>query len=372
MKEKVIDFFYYLQERQTKIFKYLLFIGITYYIITCITGSLVTLFYNLKTAKEMLYNPILAFQVVWDFQGITKIAWIILNAVILLTIATLAVKFHLSSPGLYLRSQREKINLLKDATHGTAKWMDKREAKKILKFGWGQGILFGKFGKRPVRLNCKQRNCNVIVFGAPGCRKTRGLVIPNMLQAIENEESLIITDPKGEIHRSTSEFFRKHGYKIKKLNLINMQNSDRWNPLDVVENDLDAQILADVIIANTTIPGIKKIGGDPFWTRGEQNLLKALVLYVKKEYPNPEDQNMDTLYTLLTSGVGQLDMMFRSLKANHPAKIPYNIYNQVDSKVKTGIVMGLGTRLQLFTNKDVRKLTSKSDINLELPGKESF
>lgn len=38
--------------------------------------------------------------------------------------------------------------------------------------------------------------------------------------------------------------------------------------------------------------------------------------------------------------------------------------------IKASVITGLGTRLQLFQNEDLQRLTSESDIDLTLPGKE--
>lgn len=179
---------------------------------------------------------------------------------------------------------------------------------------------------------------------------------------------MIITDPKGELFKDMAQFLRDRGYNVRLFNLVNMIYSDRWNPLDVVVDDIDAQTFADVIIANTAVAATKS--GDPFWERAEQNLLKALALYVAKEYP-PEERNLASVYSLLAHPEPRkIDMIFKSLPKDHPAKMPYNIYSQANETVRTGVVIGLGTRLQVFQNKLVQKLTEVSDIDLELPGKE--
>jgi type IV secretory pathway TraG/TraD family ATPase VirD4 len=47
------------------------------------------------------------------------------------------------------------------------------------------------------------RNLNMIVEGGPGTSKTRGVVIPNILQtAISGKNSLMVVDPKGYVQRN--------------------------------------------------------------------------------------------------------------------------------------------------------------------------
>lgn len=73
----------------------------------------------------------------------------------------------------------------------------------------------------------------------------------NLLELSKYKKSIICTDPKGEIYRITSSYFRSIGYTVKVLNLKDMRHSDRWNPLGENENITDVQTSADVIISNT-------------------------------------------------------------------------------------------------------------------------
>lgn len=257
----------------------------------------------------------------------------------------------------------------KNTLLGSAGWLNIFEAKKVFNLSLSSGILFGKHSGMPVVLPPSARgNRNVAVLGPPGSMKSRAYVRNNLFQAIESGWSVIVTDPKGELTRDFRTFFIEHGYTVKIFNLVGMIHSDRWNPLSVVKTDIDAQLFCEVVIANTGVPGRK--GGDPFWDRAETNLLKALVLYVINELPE-EDRNVGSLYKILASGDSKyLDAIFGALAHDHPAKMPFNIYAETSQQVRSGVIIGLGTRLQVFQNGLVRSLTEKSDINMELPGKE--
>lgn len=254
-------------------------------------------------------------------------------------------------------------------THGTAGFMTEGEARKVLNVGRWSGIIFGELNGRVVSLPPGAYfNRHVAVFGASGSMKSRAYVRTNILQLSKEGHSMILTDPKGELARDTAEYLEEMGYTVRVFNLVNMMRSDRWNPISEVTSDVDAQTFAEVVIANTKIPGTK--GSDPFWDRAEQNLLKALVLYVVNEYPK-EQRNLAAVYTLLAKkDREEIDRMFFRLPLDHPAKMPYNIYAQADDRVRTGVVIGLGTRLQVFQNQLVGELTATSDIDLTLPAKE--
>ena len=153
---------------------------------------------------------------------------------------------------------------------------------------------------------------------------------------------------------------------MKVFNLINPENSDSWNCLAEIEGqELMAQLFCDVIIKNTG-----SVKADHFWDNSEMNLLKALVLYVDQGFP-PEGRNIGQVYKLLTmSSEKELNGLFDLLPVTHPAKAPYNIFKQASDTVRSGVIIGLGTRLQVFQNRMIRQITSYNEINLTLPGRE--
>jgi type IV secretion system protein VirD4 len=274
--------------------------------------------------------------------------------------------------GIMAYSYRDKngIEYLPEVgTHGTAGFMTKSEAEKILNLGKPNGIIFGTLDGRPVSLpDMTYLNRHVAVFGASGSMKSRAYVRTNILQLAHCGHSIVITDPKGELLRDTSNFLRQSGYNVKAFNLVAMTCSDRWNPIAEVTDDTDAQTFTEVVIANTKIPGTTR--SDPFWDKAEQNLLKALVMYVVKEMPI-QDRHLASVYSMLAAAEPkQINKIFEKLPTAHPARMPYNIYAQANENVRTGVIIGLGTRLQVFQNKLIQRLTDTSDIDITLPGKE--
>lgn len=253
------------------------------------------------------------------------------------------------------------------AEPGTAGWLTPNETTTVFGSDYVPGIIFGTYESKPLILpTSAYDNRNVAVVGPPGSLKSRAYVRNNMFHAITSDWSVIVTDPKGELARDFLAFYQDKGYVTKVFNLVDMIHSDRWNPLSEVASDIDAQMFCEVVIANTSVPGHK--GGDPFWDRAETNLLKALVLYVTMELP-PEERNMGKLYDILASGDSKaIEAIFDTLPYNHPAKPPFNIYKETGPQVRSGVIIGLGTRLQVFQNSLVKNLTATSDITLDLPG----
>ena len=63
--------------------------------------------------------------------------------------------------------------------------------------------------------------------------------------------SFIVTDPKGEILRSTGEMLKNNGYNVKVINLIDMEQSDCYNPFSYIREETDVIKLITNLIANT-------------------------------------------------------------------------------------------------------------------------
>jgi len=259
-------------------------------------------------------------------------------------------------------------------TYGTAGFMSEKEAEEIFditsnlknKSGTIFGMLDGKFVCMP---NESMLNRNVAVYGASGSMKTRAYCMNRILQAAHGpegqRESLIICDPKSELYEKTSEYLR-NTHIVKVFNLVSPENSDSWNCLAEIEGDeLMAQRFCDVIIKNT---GSER--GDHFWDSAEMNLLKALVLYVEQGYP-PERKNIGQVYKLLTHcDEKELNSLFNMLPSSHPAKAPFAIFQQASDTVRSGVIIGLGSRLQVFQNKAICNMTAFDEIDMELPGQK--
>lgn len=80
---------------------------------------------------------------------------------------------------------------------------------------------------------------------------------------------------------------------------------------------------------------------------------------------SPDMKHLTAVYQLLTqNSERQLTAMFDKLPLDHPARAPFNLFAQSSDTVKSGIILGLGTRLQVLQNQAVQRITSQSDIEL--------
>lgn len=292
-----------------------------------------------------------------------------LYATICIIIVLISIFIMLDILLITLKKENENKGIIfkpENGTFGTSDWMKLTEIKQILTINDIPGIILGKFENYIVKLPLDSYfNKNICVFGSSGSMKTTAFLITNLLELSKYLKSIVVTDPKSEIYRITSSYFRSIGYVVKVFNLKDMRHSDRWNPLAENENLNDVQMSSNTIILNTQ----KKTGKDEFWPRAEENLLKAFEFYFLQILV--EQNNLTNIYKKIAGGdLSEIDAMFKGLPNEHPAKMSYNIFASGSDTIKASVITGLGTRLQTFQNEDLQRLTSASDIDLSLPGKE--
>ena len=292
-----------------------------------------------------------------------------LYAIISFTIAFISILIILDILLVISKGKSENKGIIfkpENGTYGTSDWMPENEIKEVLSIDDVPGIILGKYNENIVKIPLNSYfNKNICVFGSSGSMKTTAFLLTNLLELSKYRKSIIVTDPKAEIYRTTSSYFKSINYTVRVLNLKDMRHSDRWNPLAENENINDVQMSANVIISNTQ----KKSGKDEFWPRAEENLLKAFLFYFLQILV--DQNNLTNIYKKIAGGdINEIDAIFKGLPNEHPAKMSYNIFASGSDTIKASVITGLGTRLQTFQNEDLQRLTSASDIDLTLPAKK--
>lgn len=154
---------------------------------------------------------------------------------------------------------------------------------------YDNNMLFGVYKGEylGLSLNNKKvnRSANVLVIGGTGTGKTFKYIKPNILQ--ENC-SMIITDPSGDIYRSFAPYLLSKGYNVYLFNASDFTLSNNYNPLlnvldsnnNISETQVD--ILVDLYMKNAK-QGKEAGGGDPFWDKSEKAFMTALIYYTLEE-----------------------------------------------------------------------------------------
>lgn len=83
------------------------------------------------------------------------------------------------------------------------------------------------------------------------------------------------------------------------------------------------------------------------------------------------DNTLTNIYKSIANGdLNEIDNLFRRKSSESPARMSYNIFASGSDTIKASVITGLGTRLQMFQNEELQRLTAESDIDLTLPAKE--
>ena len=148
-------------------------------------------------------------------------------------------------------------------------------------------MLFAMFkGKYPVSLSLNNEICNrsanVLVIGGTGTGKTFKYIKPNILQ--ENC-SVVVTDPSGDIFSSFAPYLMARGYNVYLFNASDFTLSNHYNPLmnvydadgNISEKQVD--VLVDLYMKNAKA-GKEAGGSDPFWDKSEKAFMTALIYYI--------------------------------------------------------------------------------------------
>jgi type IV secretion system protein VirD4 len=200
-------------------------------------------------------------------------------------------------------------------------------------------------------------NRNVYVVGSSGSGKGQSYVIPNLLN--NQEETIVVTDPKGELYHETAQIKREQGYQVYQVDFINF-NQDRYNLLDYVVDDQDAQSVSVTIAKNST-----KDGKEDFFMERAQKMLAGLIVYCKKEIPNA---SMKDVIATFNHKVAPDEDEFRDwveedLGQDHPAYQLLKGLTTLGGNTRASVTSSFASQVSIFTLNKISKMTSTSDFN---------
>ncbi len=180
----------------------------------------------------------------------------------------------------------------------------------------------------------------------------------------------MFTDPKGELYDKTAGYLKKQGYDIKIFNLVNPKNSDGYNPLRHIRNEIDVDV-----IANTIVKGQGEVANkqDPYWDDMAEMLLKALIYYLLATRPE-EEQSLASCAELVRAannngGGNLLTELISKLPYDHPSRMFYKSIEIAPDKTYSSILSSLQSKLGKFDSKEIAELTSTNTIEFEDIGK---
>lgn len=168
------------------------------------------------------------------------------------------------------------------------------------------------------------------------------------------------------MYEKTAAIKEAQGYEVHVINFMNMEASDRHNPLDYVRKETQA-----TTVATKMVDSANKDGKRDVWYYSQRALLKALILYAIHEI-EPKHRNMRGLLEFLQTfdtadgnGDSELDQQFLQLDFKHPARRAYELgYKKAKQEMQGSIIVSLLTTISDYIDSEVAEFTSFSDFHL--------
>ena len=258
--------------------------------------------------------------------------------------------------------------------HGSAAWAT--PASVNAQFAQKDSIPLTQHVRLGLDTHKHRRSLNVLVIGGSGAAKTRSFVLPNILTANTN---YVITDPKSEVLLATGGYLKEQGYDVRVLNLVNLEQSDGYNPFRYLCDEKDVLKLVNNLIQSTTPKGSHE--SDPFWTKAETALLQAIILMLFQEAPEYE-QNFSMVMRVLEYAevreedeghVSPLDLLFESIERRKPDSVAvrqYKVFKLAAGKTAKSILVSTAVRLAPFNLPQIQALTDHDDMDLYTLGEK--
>ncbi|MBC5736640.1 type IV secretory system conjugative DNA transfer family protein [Lawsonibacter sp. NSJ-52] len=258
--------------------------------------------------------------------------------------------------------------------HGSAQWASPKQVNAM--FCQKQNKPLTKHVRLGLDTHKHRRSLNVLVIGGSGAAKTRSYVLPNILEANTN---YVITDPKMEVLTATGGYLKSQGYDVRVLNLVNLEQSDGYNPFRYIRDEKDALRLVNNLIQATTPKNSHE--SDPFWTKAETALLQAIILMLFQEAPESE-QNFSMVMRVLEYAevkeddedhVSPLDLLFSAIEREKPDSVAvrqYKVFKMAAGKTSKSILVSTAVRLAPFNLPQIRAITDHDDMDLYTLGEK--
>lgn len=214
-----------------------------------------------------------------------------------------------------------------------------------------------------------------LIIGSTGSGKTECVVKPLVNLLSKKGESMVITDPKGEIYQYCGEYLKKQGYNIVILNFRDPEKGNSWNPLALPymyykqgNQDKATELLEDVSL---NILYDKSEGGDSaFWQKSAADYFSGLTMGLFMDAKEKE-VNLNSINFMSTVGEERrgtktyIQEYFNLKGEASPAYIFASNTINAPNDTKGGILSTFRQKIRLFSTKEnLSEMLSYSDFDM--------
>ena len=267
---------------------------------------------------------------------------------------------------------------------GYSRWCSEKEMKKTVKEvnpseekAEAGGIVVINNGKK---LWVDDGEAHSLIIGATGSGKTQCVVFPAIKVLAKAGESMVLTDPKGELYETTSEMLKNYGYNVIILNFRDPQKGNAWNPMNLPyklykegNSDKAVELLDDLAL---NILYDEKNTGDPFWEKSAADYFSGLALGLFED-ATEEQVNLNSMNLMSTLGEekhNRTNYIKEYFDMKDPAKPAYvNASGTVyaPEETKGGVLSTFKQKIKLFSSRDnLSEMLAYSDFDMKDIGRK--
>lgn len=219
-----------------------------------------------------------------------------------------------------------------------------------------------------------------LIMGASGSGKTQCLMFPLIKILARHGESIIVTDPKGELYEECGKMLQEKGYRIILVNFRDPKEGAAWNPFSYPyriykEGNVDkANELLQDLASNILIDPNNK--AEPFWEQTASNFFTGLSLGLFDD-ATEDEININSINMMAEVGEDRIGASnyikeyFKSKGELSPAYIAAASCVNAPNETRGGIMSTFRTKTRIFSSQvGLSEMLSYSDFDIRDIGKE--
>ena len=221
---------------------------------------------------------------------------------------------------------------------------------------------------------------HTLIMGASGSGKSQSFMFPLIKILARHGESMIVTDPKGELYEGCGMLLKEKGYKLILVNFRDPNEGAAWNPFSYPyrvykEGNVDkANELLQDLASNILIdPNNRQ---EPFWENTASNFFTGLALGLFDD-AKEEEVNINSINMMAEVGEDRLGASnyikeyFKSKGELSPAYIAAASCINAPNDTRGGIMSTFRTKTRIFSSqRQLSEMLSYSDFDIRDIGKE--
>ena len=337
---------------------------------------------------SIIVNNLAMFAAAGEFSGLNPFAYRDFDTFLLAIIATIVVLLSIifgTSSQFFEKEKGFGFSFAKKDKGGYSRWATEKEFKTELKHIYADdkttqvaGIPLINNGRDIWVDNGEFHN---LIIGSTGSGKTEMLVQPMVKILAKKGESMIITDPKGEIYENNANELKEKGYNVVLLNFRDPQKGNSWNPLTLPyelykagNKDKANELLDD--LAMNILYDEKAQSQDPFWEKTSADYFTGLALGLFED-AKEEEINLNSINLMTTVGEDKLmastyiKEYFTSKDPASPAYVNASSTIMAPSDTKNSILSVFKQKIKLFASRvNLSEMLCRGDFDMKDIGRK--